>query len=184
MEWQKAVASLFCRAAQGKRPSTDCPALLQLLSGFLIQACVKRSINRCHWSGKKLLPACFAEQHRGRDQALSVQKDLQQYWTDSAWSLPLCCSAKQAGLEWQKAVASLFCRAAQGKRPSTDCPALLQLLSGFLIQACVERSINRCHWSGKKLLPACFAEQHRGRDQALSVQYCCKSLVVFLSRLV
>ena len=69
-------------------------------------------------------------------------------------------------------------RAAQGKGPSTVCPALLQLFSGFPIQACVKTSINRCHCSDKKLLPACFAEQHRGRDQALSVQHCCNSLVV------
>ena len=33
-------------------------------------------------------------------------------------------------------------------------------------------------------MSACFAEQHRGRDQALSVQHCCNSLVVSLSRLV
>ena len=134
LQRQKAVASLFCRAAQGKRPSTVCPALLQLFSGFPIQACVKTNINRCHCSDKKLLPACFAEQHRGRDQALSVQycckwfpypgfsgltkscchaeqHRLVQY-CESGWSLPWCCSAKipifAFSLSLQQTVLALF----------------------------------------------------------------------------
>ena len=63
---------------------------------------------------------------------------LQQCWTDSAWPLPLCCSAKQAGKS--------CCQPVKGRlqhrpvlqragRPSTVCPVLLQLFSGFSISA-------------------------------------------------
>ena len=88
------------------------PALLQYLGGCLLQACI---------AGKNCLSSTAA--------------------TLEWFPYPgLCESELSIGMltAVTKAVVSLFCRAAQGKRPSTVCPALLQLLSGFPIQACVK----------------------------------------------
>ena len=160
---------------------------------------MKTNINRCHCSDKKLLPACFAEQHRGRDQALFPYPGLCER------QIPIYVTAVT------KSCCQPVLQSNTGDRPSTDCQALLQLFSGFPIQACVKgkyqymskkavvslfcraaqgkRPSTVCSTADSlvvslKLLSACFAEQHRGRDQALSVQHCCNSLVVSLSRLV
>ena len=121
------------------------------------------NINRCHLSDNKLLPACFAEQHRGERSSIDCPALLQLF---SGFPIQACVKGKYQymSLQWQKAVASLFCRAARGKRSSTVCSALLQLFGGFPIQACVKGKYQYMSLQWQKAVVSLFCQSSTGAE--------------------
>ena len=76
-------------------------------------------------------------------------KELQQCWTDSAWSLPLCCSAKQAGnsfLSLQRHLIFVFTQAWIGK-PLKSCSSAGQSVLGLFPCAALQNRLTTafCH---------------------------------------
>ena len=79
-------------------------------------------------------------------------KELQQCWTNSAWSLPLCCSAKQAGnsfLSLQRhLLIFVFTQAWKGK-PLKSCSSAGQTVLGLFPCAALQNRLATafCHCS-------------------------------------